>query len=186
MASDAFGFGVHTGPISIDMLGVRNRKRAMVDSLVSMHLDKYKANGSELIMGAARFSDSRTISVSLNPGSERTILAERTFLNLGTHASIPPIAGLRESSPLTHIEVLEPDRLPAHLVVIGGGYVGLEFAQAYRRFGSRVTILQRGPQLLENQDADVAEEVSRFLSSEGVEIITLADVLQVTGHSAAR
>lgn len=185
MVGQAADFGINCGPVSIDMGAVRSRKRAMVDGLVSMHLEKYKASGAELIMGRAHFLDSRTIDVSLNSGGKRTMTATRFFLNLGTHAAIPPIAGLREISPLTHIEVLELDRRPGHLVVIGGGYVGLEFAQAYRRFGSRVTILQSGPQLLEREDADVAEEVTRFLSAEGIEVFTSADVLEVTGQSGS-
>jgi pyruvate/2-oxoglutarate dehydrogenase complex dihydrolipoamide dehydrogenase (E3) component/pimeloyl-ACP methyl ester carboxylesterase len=186
LARQAASFGVISGPISIDMAGVRARKRAMVDGLVATHLEKYKASGAELIMGSARFLDSRTIEVGLNSGGRRTLTAERVFLNLGTHASIPAIPGLRESAPLTHIEALELDRLPAHLVVIGGGYVGLEFAQAYRRFGASVTILQRGPQILENEDVDVVQEVKRFLAAEGVDVITSADLLQVTGRSGAQ
>ncbi len=185
LASHAEDFGVNTGPVSIDMDQVRNRKRTMVAGLVAMHLDKYKSTGAELIMGSARFTNSKTIEVELNSGGKRTMVAERFFLNLGTHASIPAIPGLRESEPLTHIEVLELDRLPEHLVVIGGGYVGLEFAQAYRRFGSRVTILQRGPQLLDKQDSDVVEEVSRFLAAEGIEVVCSAELLEVTGHSGS-
>ena len=185
LAGQAADFGVQSGAISIDMSGVRSRKRTMVDGLVAMHLERYKTSGAALIMGSARFLNSGTIEVSLNSGGQRTLTAERFFLNLGTHASIPPIAGLRESSPLTNIELLELDRLPAHLAVIGGGYVGLEFAQAYRRFGSNVTVLQRGSQLLENEDADVAEEVSRFLRAEGTDIVTSAEVLEVTGRSGS-
>ncbi len=109
----------------------------------------------------------------------------RIFLNLGTHASIPPIPGLRECGPLTNIETLELDVLPDHLVVLGGGYVGLEFAQAYRRFGSRVTILQRSPHLIDNQDADVSQEIQRILSAEGVDVVTSADLVQVEGSSGA-
>ncbi len=165
------------------MAAVRKRKRAMVDGLVAMHLEKYKASGAELVMGAARFTGEREIEVSLNDGGTRNIAAERVFLNVGTHASIPAVPGLKACAPLTHIEVLELDRLPEHLIVIGGGYVGLEFAQAFRRFGSRVTILQRGPQLLDHQDADVAAELAYILSAEGVEIITSAELLSAEGRS---
>jgi pyruvate/2-oxoglutarate dehydrogenase complex dihydrolipoamide dehydrogenase (E3) component len=110
---------------------------------------------------------------------------ERVFLNLGTHATIPPIPGLAEDAPLTHIEVLELDRVPEHLVVLGGGYVGLEFAQAYRRFGSRVTIVEREPQLLDREDPDVADEMRRILGGEGIEVLLAADVLGVEGRSGA-
>src|ERR1022692_1991890 len=103
------------------------------------------------------------LEVQLNDGGARTVVGERIFLNLGTHASIPSTPGLRECRPLTHIEVLELDRLPEHLIVIGGGYVGLEFAQAYRRFGSSVTILQRSARLLIDEDPDISEELQRLL-----------------------
>src|SRR5205823_13487496 len=97
--------------------------------------------------------------------------------------TIPPVAGLEAAGPLTNIELLELDRLPEHLVVLGGGYVGLEFAQAYRRFGSRVTVVEHGPQLLSREDPDVAEEIRRILSAEEVEIMLGADVVGVQGGS---
>ncbi len=90
----------------------------------------------------------------------RTLQGDRVFLNLGTHAAIPDIPGLRAAKPLTHVEALELDRLPSHLIVLGGGYVGLEFAQAFVRFGSRVTVLERGPQLLPREDKDVADALA--------------------------
>src|SRR5262249_60645382 len=98
---------------------------------------------------------------------------------------IPPVPGLADAGPMTNIELLELDRLPEHLVVLGGGYVGLEFAQAYRRFGSRVTVIEHGPQLLSREDADVAEEIRRLLSAEGIEVLLGADLLRLEGRSAA-
>src|ERR1700686_683489 len=148
LAHHATRFGVTPGSASSDMAAVRKRKLEMVEGLIAMHLDRYKATGAELVMGEAKFTGSKTLDVRLNDGGARTLTGERIFLNLGTHASIPPVPGLAESMPLTNIEILELDRLPEHLIVLGGGYVGLEFAQAYRRFGSRVTILDRGSQLL--------------------------------------
>ena len=179
----AASFGITTGPVSVSVEDVRNRKRAMVDTLVAIHVAKYKATGAELVMGEAKFIGPKTIEVSLNDGGTRTIEAERIFLDLGTHASIPPIPGLAEAAPLTHIEILELDRLPEHLIVIGGGYVGLEFAQAYRRFGSRVTILQRSSHLLPNEDADVVEALQTILAGEGIEIFTSVEVQKVEGRS---
>jgi len=176
-------FGVVPGSLAIDMAQVRRRKRDMVEGLIAMHLDRYKASGAELIMGAGRFVEAKTLEVRLNDGGTRVLAGERVFLNLGTHAKIPPIPGLTDAGPLTHIEVLELDRVPDHLVVLGGGYVGLEFAQAYRRFGSRVTIVEHGPQLLGREDPDVAAEIRRILSGEGIEILLAADVLQVEGRS---
>ena len=179
-------FGTHADSVSTDMRAVRDRKRQMVDTLVAIHQKKYKDTGAELLMGEAKFADAKTLRVQLNEGGVRAITGDRIFLNLGTHASIPPIPGLRECDPLTHIEALELDVLPEHLVVIGGGYVGLEFAQAYCRFGSRVTVLQRGPNLLANQDEDVSDEIQRILAAGGINVVTSADLVSVEGRSGTR
>jgi pyruvate/2-oxoglutarate dehydrogenase complex dihydrolipoamide dehydrogenase (E3) component len=176
-------FGTVAGNFSIDMESVRQRKRDMVAALVAIHVNKYKSTGAELVMGQARFTGPKTLAVQLNDGGERTITADRIFLNLGTHAAIPPVKGLQEAQPMTHIEILELDRLPEHLIVLGGGYVGLEFAQAYRRFGSKVTILQHATQLISGADADIAEEIQRLLAAEGIDIITSAEILAVEGRS---
>src|SRR5258706_4003368 len=176
-------YGVTGGNVSSDMAAVRKRKREMVEGLIAMHLDRYKASGAELVMGEAKFTGSKTLDVRLNDGGARTLTGERIFLNLGTHASIPPVPGLAESEPLTNIEVLELDRLPEHLIVLGGGYVGLEFAQAYRRFGSRVTILDRAPQLLANEDPDVVAALLQIFASDGIDAIAPAEIVSVHGHS---
>jgi pyruvate/2-oxoglutarate dehydrogenase complex dihydrolipoamide dehydrogenase (E3) component len=183
LARHAQAYGTVTGPVSVDMEGVRRRKREMVEALVDIHVKKYKSTGTELVMGQATLSAPNTLSVQLNDGGHRTILADRLFLNLGTHAAIPPIPGLEASNPMTNIEILELDRLPDHLVVLGGGYVGLEFAQAYRRFGSKVTILQRSAQLLPNTDPDIAAELQRLLATEDINILTSANLTEVTGRS---
>ena len=120
----------------------------MVDGLVKIHLEKFKSSGAQLVMGEAVFTGPKTVHVRLNDGGTRTLTGERVFLNLGTRAVIPNVPGLADAKPLTHVEMLELDRVPRHLVVLGGGYVGLEFAQAFRRFGSRVTVIQHGRQLL--------------------------------------
>ena len=130
-----------------------------------------------------KFIAPHTVEVQLNGGGTRTLTGDRVFLNLGTHASIPPVLGLAEASPLTHIEMLELDRIPEHLIVIGGGYVGLEFTQAYRRFGSRVTIIQHGPKLLASEDPDVVDEVSGISRSRGHTILTSAEIQSVQGSS---
>ena len=179
----AKAFGIVTGAAAIDMSRVRQRKRDMVDGLVALHREEYRASGADLIMGAARFVAPKTLEVRLNDGGTRTLEGERVFLNLGTHATIPAIPGLADARPLTHIEILELDRLPEHLVVLGGGYVGLEFAQAYRRFGSRVTLIERGGQLLSREDPDVAAELRRILSDEGIAILLGTEVLQVEGRT---
>src|SRR5712672_2445917 len=176
-------FGTVTGPITIDMAAVRQRKRDMVDREIALHLQNYKTSGAELIMGTGHFVVSKTLEVRLNDGGTRLLAGDQVFLNLGTHAAIPSVPGLEAAQPLTHIEALELDRLPPHLIVLGGGYVGLELAQAYRRFGSRVTIVEHGPQLMGREDPDVADEMQRILSDEGIQILVAAESLHVHGRS---
>jgi pyruvate/2-oxoglutarate dehydrogenase complex dihydrolipoamide dehydrogenase (E3) component len=176
-------FGSGTAPASIEMAEVRARKRRMVDGLVSMHMDKYKESGAELVFGEGSFVGPKTIQVRLNNGGVRTLYGDRVFLNLGTHAAVPDIPGLRAAKPLTHVETLELDGLPSHLIVLGAGYVGLEFAQAFVRFGSRVTVLERGSQLLPREDPDVAEALLEFLYLDGVDVRLNVEVAQVEGSS---
>jgi len=176
-------FGMVTGATSIDMARVRQRKRDMVAGLVELHLQLYRASGAELIMGSARFVGPRKLEVRLNDGGTRVLEGERVFVNVGTHATIPAVPGLADAGPLTNIEFLELDRLPQHLIVLGGGYVGLELAQAARRFGSGVTVVEHGPQLLGREDADVAEEIRRLLADESIEFVLGADLLRVEGRS---
>ena len=183
IVSRAAEFGVMTGPVSIDMKAVLQRKRDMVDGLIAFHLERYQTTGAELIMGDARLVAPKTIEIALNNGGTRRLVAEKLFLNLGTHANIPPIPGLAEAAPLTNIETLELDRIPGHLIVLGGGYVGLEFAQAYRRFGSRVTVIDHGPRLAGREDPDVSDEVRRILEAEGVAVLLAAEDEQVEGRS---
>ena len=176
-------FGMVTGSVATDMKRVLARKRDMVDGLIAMHLDQYKASGAELIMGTGRFIAPKTIEVNLNDGGTRVLTGDRVALNLGTHAAIPDIPGLAAAKPLTNVEALELDRLPDHLVVIGGGYVGLELAQAYRRFGSRVSIIETGPQLASREDSDVAAALLGMLRDEGIAVHLEAKVLGVQGRS---
>jgi pyruvate/2-oxoglutarate dehydrogenase complex dihydrolipoamide dehydrogenase (E3) component len=178
-------FGAMTGPVKIDMAKVVGRKRAMVKALVDAHLQNYKASGAELIMGSGRFVGPKTLEVSLNDGGTRTLVGAQVFLNLGTHAAIPSVPGLEAAGPMTHIEALELDILPAHLIVIGGGYSGLELAQAYRRFGSAVTVVEAAPHLMAREDADASHEIRRLLTEEGVQIHVPAQLLKVTGQSGA-
>jgi pyruvate/2-oxoglutarate dehydrogenase complex dihydrolipoamide dehydrogenase (E3) component len=176
-------FGSITGPVTTDMSKVVARKRAMIDGLIKLHLDLFKESGAELIMGDARFVAPKTVDVSLNDGGMARFTADRLFINIGTHATIPDIPGLATSKPMTNIEVLELDRLPSHLIVLGGGYVGLELAQTYRRFGSKVTIIEAGPQLAGREDPDVANEVTEALRSENITIELDAKVSKVEGQS---
>jgi pyruvate/2-oxoglutarate dehydrogenase complex dihydrolipoamide dehydrogenase (E3) component len=155
----------------------------MVDREIALHLQNYKASGAELIMGTGHFTAPKTLEVRLNDGGTRVLAGDQVFLNLGTHAAIPNIPGLEAARPLTHIEALELDYLPSHLIVLGGGYVGLELAQAYRRFGSQVTVIEHGPQLMGREDPDVVAEMQRILSDEGIGILLSATTLDVQGQS---
>ena len=134
-------FGIEVDGFKLDMSGVRHRKRGMVLGLNQMCLENYRATGAELIFGTGRFIASKTIEVNLRDGGARQLRGTNVIISTGTHATVPPIPGLAEVQPLTHIETLELDRVPEHLLVLGGGYVGAELSQAMRRFGINVTIL---------------------------------------------
>jgi len=183
LARQGGDYGTVTGSVTVDMATVRRRKREMVERQVAKHLEIYRASGAELIMGSGRFVAPKTLEVKLNDGGTRVLSADKVFLNVGTHAAIPNVPGLEAAQPLTHVEALELDYLPRHLIVIGGGYSGLELAQAYRRFGSDVTIIESGPQLLAREDIDVSQEMRRILTSEGIQVLVEAELLQVRGRS---
>jgi pyruvate/2-oxoglutarate dehydrogenase complex dihydrolipoamide dehydrogenase (E3) component len=183
LAHHAGQFGTVAGPVETDMAAVRQRKSEMVNREIDFHLQQFKASGAELIMGCGRFVAPRTIEVHLNDGGRRLLTGEKVFLNIGTHAAIPEITGLQEARPLTHIEALDLDYLPSHLIVLGGGYVGLEMAQAYRRFGSRVTVIERGPRIMSREDPDVAEELQSVLGSGSVQFVLAAEITGVRGRS---
>jgi pyruvate/2-oxoglutarate dehydrogenase complex dihydrolipoamide dehydrogenase (E3) component len=177
------GLGVTKGTAGVDLAGVARRKRDMVQQLVEIHLANFKASGVELVMGEARFTEGMTVEVALNGGGSRRFRGERVFLGLGSRAAIPDVPGLADAQPMTHVEALNLERLPDHLIVIGGGYVGLEFAQAMRRFGSRVTIVHRGKQLLEREDPDVAAAVEELIRDDGIDVLLESKMLHVAGCS---
>ncbi|MBN9120593.1 MAG: FAD-dependent oxidoreductase, partial [Planctomycetes bacterium] len=172
-----------TGGGSIDMATVRDRKRKMVDGLVAAHLQKYRDSGAELVMGNGRFVGPRTVEVALNAGGTRTLRGENVVINTGSRARIDDTPGLRDSRPLTHVEALELDRTPGHLIVLGGGYVGLELAQALRRLGGRVTVVERNGALIHREDVDVTEAVEQLFRDEGIEVRTGTTVQKVEGRS---
>jgi pyruvate/2-oxoglutarate dehydrogenase complex dihydrolipoamide dehydrogenase (E3) component len=150
---------------------------------VAFHLQAYKSSGAELIMGQGRFVAPKTIEVQLNDGGSRKLRGEQVVINVGSHAAIPAVPGLDAARPMTHVDALELDHAPEHLIVLGGGYVGVELAQAYRRFGSRVTIIQQAEQLLIREDEDVAQEMAHVLRNEGIEVILAGNALRVEGVS---
>ena len=176
-------FGLDIGSMSMNLAGVQRRKRSMVDALVKVHLDRYEATGVDLIMGQARVVAPGTVTITLNAGGERVITAERVVLSLGTRATYPDVPGLVEASPMTHVQVLDLERVPAHLVVIGGGYVGLELAQAISRFGSHVTVIERAPQLASREDPDVGAALLELFRDERIDVLLNASVTNVEGRS---
>jgi pyruvate/2-oxoglutarate dehydrogenase complex dihydrolipoamide dehydrogenase (E3) component len=176
-------FGITKDNWRINMTGVRDHKRKMVDGLIEMHLTNFKSSGAELLIGSGRFSGPKTIEVALADGGTRTLSGENVVISTGSRATVEPIPGLIESRPLTHIEVLDLDHLPEHLLIIGGGYVGLELAQAMRRFGSKVTIIERNSRLAHREDADVTDLLSEIFRDEGIEIVTSATINNIEGKS---
>jgi pyruvate/2-oxoglutarate dehydrogenase complex dihydrolipoamide dehydrogenase (E3) component len=176
-------FGIARKPFTIDMSAVRGRKRKMVTYWNGVYMGNYKKSGAEFIFGAGRFVGPRTLEVTLPGGTIRRLRGTNVIINTGTRAALETVPGLVEADPLTHIEALELDKVPKHLLVIGGGYIGLELAQAMRRFGSKVTVIDRNPRLLHREDDDVTEALQHFLEEEGVEFALSAQVRQVSGKS---
>lgn len=183
LARHAAQFGTLTSAVTTDMAKVRQRKQDMIDREIAFHLQAYETSGATLIMGSGRLVGPKTIDVALNGGGTRTVSGDRVFINVGTRAAMPNVPGLAEARPLTHVEALEVDYLPAHLIVLGGGYVGIEMAQAFRRFGSRVTIIETGSQLMSREDADVSAEMRRILEDEDIQVAVSAEPVKVTGLS---
>jgi pyruvate/2-oxoglutarate dehydrogenase complex dihydrolipoamide dehydrogenase (E3) component len=179
-------FGLKTESLSVDMERAQQRKRLMVERLRQMHLDRTNASGAELVMGNARFVSPRTVEIELKSGGTRTISGDRVFLDLGSRAAIPEIPGLAEAKPMTHVEALDLDRLPQHLIVLGGGYVGLELAQAFRRFGAQVTVIEESPQLASREDTDISAALKDLFVDEGIEVLLGTSVRQVEGRSSQR
>jgi pyruvate/2-oxoglutarate dehydrogenase complex dihydrolipoamide dehydrogenase (E3) component len=176
-------FGITHDGFAIDMSGVRERKRKMVHGLNDMYLENYRNTGAEFILGAGRFVAPRTVEVTLADGTKRQLRGTNVIVSTGTRAAIETIPGLAEAQPLTHIEALELDELPEHLLVLGGGYVGVELAQAMRRFGSKVTMIDRNARLMSKEDPDVCDALRSVLADEGIDILLNARIKQVSGKS---
>jgi pyruvate/2-oxoglutarate dehydrogenase complex dihydrolipoamide dehydrogenase (E3) component len=176
-------FGLEMDKLQINMAGVQQRKRQMVEAEHQFHAKRTRDAGIELVMGEGSFVAPKTLEVALNDGGTRRIVGERVFLDLGSHSTMPNVPGLTAANPMTHIEVLDMDRLPRHLIVIGGGYIGLELAQAVRRFGSDVTVIEQGAQLAEREDPDVGSALLDLFHDEGIEVLLGAHVSQIGGLS---
>jgi len=165
-------YGVHTSDLLIDLRRIRQRKRDIVESFRSGSQARLeKTENLSLVFGDASFVDTKSVAVRMRDGRERQLSAEKIFINAGCRPAVPEIDGLKNVPFLDSTSIMELEDVPEHLVVLGGGYVGLEFGQLFRRLGSRVTIVQRGGWLLAAEDADVAEEVAKILKQDGIEVL---------------
>jgi pyruvate/2-oxoglutarate dehydrogenase complex dihydrolipoamide dehydrogenase (E3) component len=180
LARRAADYGVRTGEITIDLRRVRERKRHIVDTFRnSSQATIEKTPNLDLIFGEAAFTGPTTVEVSPKDGSRRALSAKYIFINAGTRASRPKMDGVADVPCLDNASIMELDSVPEHLLVLGGGYIGLEFGQMFRRFGSRVTIIQKGMQLLSREDPDVAEEIRKIFAQDGVEVLLNAEATRV-------
>jgi pyruvate/2-oxoglutarate dehydrogenase complex dihydrolipoamide dehydrogenase (E3) component len=183
LARRAADYGVQSGPSSVDLKRVRQRKRDIVDSFRNGSQARLEKTANlDLIFATASFTGPRTLALRGKDGRDRTLSAEHIFLNAGTRAAIPRLEGLDSVPFLDNASIMELDAVPEHLLILGGGYIGLEFGQIFRRFGSRVTIVQSGNQLLVREDADVAEEVAKILRQDGVEVLLSTRSERVRGE----
>ncbi len=189
LARRAADYGIRCGLVSVDLEQVHRRKQAIVDDFRAgeeRRLDDVK--NVELIFGTARFTGPKVVEVRLNArgGGTRTLTADNIFINTGARPTRPRIAGIDSVRALDSTSIMELQELPEHLLVLGGGYVGLEFGQMFRRFGGAVTVVQHGKQLLGREDPDVAAEVCKLLEADGIEILleTGAVGVRMAPHSA--
>jgi pyruvate/2-oxoglutarate dehydrogenase complex dihydrolipoamide dehydrogenase (E3) component len=185
LARRGAGYGVHTDNIRVDMERVRQRKRDIVNSFRNGSQRRIEKTANlELIFGEASFTGPKSVLVRLNDGGQRALTGEKIFINAGARPSVPALDGLKDVSFLDSTSIMELDSVPEHLIVLGGGYVGLEFGQMFRRFGSRVTIVQSAGQLLGREDADVAHEVATIMKQDGIELLLNARAARVAKTGA--
>jgi len=165
-------YGVQNGPVNVDMVEVRRRKRDIVETFRGGSEQRIEnTENLDLIPGEARFTGPKELEVRLDGGETVRVSAENVFINVGARPGGVPVDGLDDVPTLDSTTIMELDEVPQRLLVLGGGYVGLEFAQMFRRFGSEVAVVQRGPQLLAREDADIAEAVAEILHQDGVEVL---------------
>jgi pyruvate/2-oxoglutarate dehydrogenase complex dihydrolipoamide dehydrogenase (E3) component len=179
-------YGVDSGPVTVSMSAVRRRKQRIVESFhdgVLQNIEKTK--GLELLIGEARFIGPKSLEILLSEGGTRQLTGERIFINTGARPAKPPVAGLDKLATLDSTSIMELETLPEHLLVMGGGYVGLEFSQMFRRFGSQVTIVHRGDHLLSREDTDVAEEVALILEEDGIKVLLNSEAARADGVNAS-
>ena len=178
-ARRAAEYGVRLGPISVDLEAVRERKRAMVAGARENYASRLAQNGLDLIEGEARFTGPQTVEIALTDGGMRQISAPTVIINAGTRPKPLEITGAADVPVLNSTSIMELDELPEHLIILGGGYIGLEFGQMFRRFGSEVTIVQTAPRLMMIEDEDVSDEVAAVLRDDGITILTSSTPVRV-------
>ncbi|HSU30007.1 MAG TPA: FAD-dependent oxidoreductase [Bryobacteraceae bacterium] len=176
-------FGIASNDFCIDMSAVRGRKRTMVSGLNDVYRQTFNQTGAEFILGTGRFVGPKTLEVTLPDGIRRRLAGDNVIVSTGTRATVGDTPGLKEARPLTHIEALEIDQVPEHLIVIGGGYVGVELSQAMRRFGSKVTIIERNSRVLHREDSDITQALAELLRDEGIDTLLSARVVRISGAS---
>lgn len=170
LTRQAADFGIKTGPVSVDLAAVRSRKREMIESFRQSTLEQIQNSGADLIRGEARFTSPKTLKVKLENGESRKFGADLIFIDTGARPRLPDLPGLESIPYLNSTTLMELNAVPDHLLILGGGYVGVEFGQMFRRFGSQVTLVERGPQLLSHEDSDVADEIRHILEQDGLSV----------------
>lgn len=185
-ARRAAEYGVRIGPVSVDLAAVRERKRAMVAGARQNYAGRLTPDGLDLIEGEAHFTGPRTVEVVLTDGGTRQIGAPVIVIDAGTRPKPLAIPGAGDVGVLDSTSIMELDELPQHLIVLGGGYIGLEFGQMFRRFGSEVTVIQSGPRLLKIEDEDVSDEVAAILRDDGITVLTSTTPIRVEPADTAR
>ncbi|MFQ5572337.1 MAG: mercuric reductase [Rhodothermales bacterium] len=179
LARRADDYGVQPNPVRVNMAEVRKRKQAIVESFRNGSQRQLEnTEGVDLLFGDASFTGPKTVQVRLKSGEIRDLTADKIFINTGGRPEKPPVTGLDTVQTLDSTSIMELDVLPEHLLVLGGGYIGLEFGQMFRRFGSEVTVVQRGKQLLAREDPDVADEVAKIVREDGVEVLLETQALR--------
>lgn len=179
LARRSADYGVHTGPVTVNMSEVRARKQGVVETFRSGGLRSIeKTEGLDLLMGEASFTGPQSLEVRMDDGAKRSLTAGKIFINTGGRPAKPEVDGLDKVPFLDSTSIMELDRVPEHLMVMGGGYIGLEFGQMFRRYGSQVTIVQRGDHLLTREDADVADEVASVLREDGITLLLSAEAIR--------
>ena len=185
LAGRGADYGVQTGPVTVDMVKIRQRKRDIVESFRSSTETKLeKTEQIDLIYGEAKFTGPQTMEIALRGGGTQSVTAAQIFINTGARSTVPKIDGLDQTPFLDSTSVMELDTVPEHLIILGGGYIALEFGQMFRRFGSRVMVIEQSDQLLGHEDKDVAEEMAKILGEDDLEILLSAKAVKVAKSGA--